>query len=146
MIILPQKIRPNKKCVGFPPPPPPVSSFSERAAPVYSLQIFKRYSNLTLILSILSLILLPSCQQIEQMSFSYMDLGPGTSRLLATGLFTMPNLRTVNLSHMGLDDSLYLVMSKLGQMSQVRTKRLCRMHIYCTTLHHAHRHTHTTHN
>ena len=38
-------------CVGFlpPPPPPPVSYFSERAAPVYSLQIFKRYSNLTLI-------------------------------------------------------------------------------------------------
>ena len=83
-------------------------------------------------LSILSLILLP-CQQIEQMSFPYMHLGPETSRHFATVLFTMPNLRTVDMSVLGLDDSFFLVMSELVQKSQVRTKRWCTLQTHTRT-------------
>ena len=54
----------------------------------------------------------------------YLNLGPETTKLFATGLLTMPNLQTFDLSLIKFDhDSFFLVMSELGQKSQVRTKR-----------------------
>ena len=62
-------------------------------------------------------------QQIEQMNVQGMNLGPEASRLLATGLFTMPKLRRVDLWNKQMNDSFFLVMSELGHTSQVRTAR-----------------------
>ena len=58
--------------------------------------------------------------QMEQLILPSLNLGPETTKQFATGLFTMPKLRSLDLSDIGFDDSFFFVMSEIGHGSQVR--------------------------
>ena len=72
---------------------------------------------------------------MEQLTSPHgMNLGPETSKQFATGLLTMPKLRTFDLNNVDLDDSFFLGMSELGHKSQVSREHKRT---------HTHTHTHT---
>ena len=52
-----------------------------------------------------------------------MNFGPEASKLFATGLFTMPKLRSAELIEMEFHNNFFLVMAELGRVSQVHIKR-----------------------